>query len=289
MLRSRAVTLQIPFRDSVSVYPLGDIHLGAGECDEELLARTVAAIQVDPHAYWIGMGDYIDAINMRDPRFEAGGLAPWLYSPLGMSDIIGAQLERLVDRYLGKIAHKCLGLVYGNHEAKAAKYSERNIAGEIAARLRGKRGDNDNTLMLGYEGWVLISARKAVKAKNPPTLGRLKIYAHHGAGAASTRGGKLNRLVKAMTPQAADLVLMGHVHHQTHATRVLYDMDNRGKVVRRVQLGMVTGTFLGQSEYGVQKGYEPLLVGAPYATWKPATGDLTPNFAPVGISWKRAA
>ena len=41
---------------------LTDLHVGARACDEKLLRRDILAIERDPNTYWIGGGDYIDAI-----------------------------------------------------------------------------------------------------------------------------------------------------------------------------------------------------------------------------------
>ena len=55
---------------SVSVYFLGDIHEGAANHQAKALSKAIDIIANDSNAYWIGMGDYIDAINHRDPRFN---------------------------------------------------------------------------------------------------------------------------------------------------------------------------------------------------------------------------
>lgn len=272
--------------DEFSIYPIGDIHLGAASCDEELLKQTVARIQADPLAYWIGMGDYIDAINMRDPRFEAGGLAAWLYDPLSMQDIIGAQLRR-AERYLAPIADRCLGLIGGNHEGKAAKWSEREVMTLLARMIAEHREDRAN-LALGYAGFIRLSFREQHPGGTARTTGTLTIYAHHGAGASSTPGGKINRLLKTMAGIQADLVLMGHVHDERHHRRTLLSVNGRGRVIRREQIGIITGTYLGQSAYAVERGYPPPTMGSPVVRYAPDRARLRVDFPGARIAWEVA-
>lgn len=46
----------------VQLVGLGDIHLGNINCDKEKFKEIVDWIASDPQRYWIGMGDYIEAI-----------------------------------------------------------------------------------------------------------------------------------------------------------------------------------------------------------------------------------
>ena len=55
---------------TATVYFLGDIHEGAANHQAKALKEAINIIATDSDAYWIGMGDYIDAINHRDPRFN---------------------------------------------------------------------------------------------------------------------------------------------------------------------------------------------------------------------------
>jgi hypothetical protein len=285
---SRTVTIEhTSTADEYRVYPLGDIHLGAAACNDALLDQAIARILADEHALWLGMGDYVDAINMRDPRFEAGGLAPWLYTPESMSDIIGAQMDRLLSR-LEPIADKCVGLLVGNHEESATKWSEREVGVLLAKGLAAKRKDNAR-LLLGYAGFVRLSFRHAhAGSSHFRTTGTLTIYAHHGAGASSTPGGKVNRLLKTMEGIESDVVLMGHVHDERHHRRIVQALDARGRVVHREQVGLITGTYLGQSAYAIERGYTPPVLGSPVIRFRPDGRRLAVEFPAAQLDWRVA-
>lgn len=82
--------------DVFHIYPLGDIHLGAIGCAEHKIEAKVKEIAEQDNAYWIGMGDYVDAITKDDKRFSSGGLAPWV----NPHDIIESQRKRAVELFM---------------------------------------------------------------------------------------------------------------------------------------------------------------------------------------------
>ncbi len=66
------------------IYYLGDVHLGAANCNEHALKNAVKMIQEDANA-WIGVGDYIDAIS---------------YNDLKKMPTLGLELETISMRFL---------------------------------------------------------------------------------------------------------------------------------------------------------------------------------------------
>ena len=83
---------------TATVYFLGDIHEGAANHQAKALSKAIDIIATDSDAYWIGMGDYIDAINLHDPRFN----------PLEMAQkaraVIWNWLDAIVDVLAGSVA-----------------------------------------------------------------------------------------------------------------------------------------------------------------------------------------
>jgi len=84
--------------------------------------------------------DYCEFINLSDKRFQPETLAKWI-KVQDMSDLVGRQKEKFIE-YVKPIAHKCLGLVCGNHELKIKDVYERNIYMEIVDRVRLQRLDS---------------------------------------------------------------------------------------------------------------------------------------------------
>ena len=102
-----------------------------------------------------------------------------------------------------------------------------------------------------------------------------RFFIHHGAGAANTPAGKLNRLIQFMEYFDADIFFMGHVHDQKGQRLVQVAADSTcTKLVEREKIGMVSGSYLktydqGTTTYGEKRGYRPVKLGAVSVSIKP--------------------
>ena len=121
-------------RYTIKLYVLGDLHIGARNCDENKIKTLVKLIEKDPHAYWIGGGDLCDNIVIGDSkRFEPTVLPRWMLDnkdadevAAALQDIAGAQKDRLFN-ILKPIKDKCLGMIEGNHEYTIMKHHNRDL------------------------------------------------------------------------------------------------------------------------------------------------------------------
>jgi hypothetical protein len=83
-----------------------------------------------------------------------------------------------------------------------------------------------------------------------------------------------------MNSFAADIYFLGHVHDQMGRREPVLAADNAcGKIVQRVRLGVVSGSYLktytqGSCSYGEQKMYRPTALGAAVVTIRPTTREL---------------
>lgn len=202
-------TIYYPSRaNTFRLYYLTDLHVGAKACDENLLRRDIAAIESDPRAYWIGGGDYIDAIARKgDKRYRESELASWL---AGKDDVMGQQRDYLVDM-LAPIAHKCLGLIDGNHEDAAIRYYDRNIYGEIVTKIADIAGRPPPSLALGTQGFVIINWRRGTPDDWGGTWSMV-VYCHHGYGGGRLPGAHALALGRILGDYECDLAMTGHRH-----------------------------------------------------------------------------
>lgn len=270
---------------SLYIYPIADVHLGATNCDEELLQDYIVAIRDEPHAYWVGMGDLLDCVGRKgDPRYRQNALASWARDE---EDPIIVQLWRLVE-YLRPIADKCLGLIEGNHEAWLLSRMGRDIYQEYARLLLGERADD---LMLGVHGYIHLVTRRAAGA-DQRQAGRsdLIIYAHHGWGSGRTDGAAANALGEALRNYPdARVALLGHRHRVLSVGVANVHIDTRQRtrqrLERRHRWGVFCGSFLNGHEadagsrphpsYAEEAGYAPLPVGAPYLIYRPSRDEIS--------------
>lgn len=131
--------------DVFSIYPIGDVHIGCRGCAEGKFKKIIAEIQNNPLAYWIGGGDYIEAIKPTkpapDPRFDVTNLPDWMLEGDAsnvrerLTDITAQEAARFRD-LVKPISNKCLGLIEGNHEYQLKNKSNTNVISWLCEMLK---------------------------------------------------------------------------------------------------------------------------------------------------------
>lgn len=227
--------------DVFRIYPLGDIHIGVKACDEKLFMQTVKEVADDPCAYWIGMGDYLDAVNRTDPRFDPSILPDWM-TMADLSDIVDAQLRRFGEM-IEPIASKCLGLLCGNHESAITRHYERDAYREVVRLVKALGGfGQDHKLALGYYGWLALSFFYSDKRTGGSR--QFKLNLHHGFGGGKLSGSKALNLERWLWTHEADLVIFGHTHSRLSGPVGVEYLDRGNKVRIKERKGVYSGTFL---------------------------------------------
>ena len=236
--------------DPVHILPIADAHLGNRAADEALIERTASKLE-NPNTYWINLGDTIDAINMRDPRFEAKSLARWIGVD-DLSDIVGAQVSRY-KHFFGRYGETCLASVIGNHEAAASKYFERNVYREINEALGIKP---DDQRVMGLSGFLRLRFREVLQTGKHKNTWTVVIYLHHGWGGGRLAGAKAIKLQRLPSSYAADVYIIGHTHTKLVLPHMVLRPAARGDAVEERDLMLVnTGSFLGLANYAEANGY----------------------------------
>lgn len=263
-MRAIVRTIRGPGREAppVTIWPLGDVHVGAAACDERAFKRDVARIAADPSAWWVGMGDYIDAITRHDPRFDTGELASWI-TVRDMRDLVTAQRDRFLEM-TRPIWPKCLALVFGNHENAIIRHYERDVYREIVGAIQPASAEPDVTLAIEYEGYLRVVFRRAVAVTTGagPVVS-LDVYLAHGYGGGKLMGGKALTLGREAGWHAVDLLLMGHTHAPLAMPQWRRWVDRRGNVRTRRLTAVVTGTYSIDPDYARRAGYAPGGDGCP--------------------------
>ena len=250
------------------IVPIGDIHLGAAACREEKLKRTIEDVKKN-NKYWIGMGDYGEFINTRDPRFDFDTLAKW--ARLEIQDLSSAQVKKFLE-YTKPIAGKCLGIIKGNHEDTIHRHTENNVYSRIVTGVKSNAGlgDKDN-LGLGFNGFIILDFYRGKKKQGSS---RIVIYCHHGFGGGRTTGGKANKLATLLKQVDADIVIIGHTHEQITFPAARYYTDRKCNVRLKPVWGCNSGSFLdsykmGIDTYSEKVAYSPLPIAGSEIILKP--------------------
>ena len=251
----------------IEIWNLSDLHLMSKSCAEEEIREDVEEIRANPYAFWFGGGDYADFISVTDKRFDPDAVSPKVsVADLGNLGNKGMELARDIFK---PIKHKCLGLLFGNHEAVYMISKEQT---HLHAWLCTELGVPN----LGYCALFDVGFSRVPGCK--PHLSRsgkgninvwaVRMFAHHGAGFSTTPAGKLNRLLQFMDSFRADVYWCGHVHDQKGQRISSLGANAECTTVKAfTRLGVISGGYLktyqqGVTSYGEMKGYRPTVLGA---------------------------
>ena len=225
--------------ETILVLPVGDI-LWLGFPDEDvaidMLARHIAW-GVKHKAYFIGMGDYIDAFSPSNrARLKEVGLYDSSHRVLDRT--ADDLLETLYEKALAPSKGRWLGLLEGHHYHQ---YSDGTTSDQQLCRML-------EAPFLGTSAFVRLHFTFSTSKTG---RGDVKIWAHHGVGSGQRAGSPLNKLELLPAYWDADIFLMGH-HHKKVATPLdrisaMYpNMDSKSPplLIHKTVLLVGTGGFL---------------------------------------------
>lgn len=267
--------------DVFRLWAVADLHLGNRSCNLKMVKRDLDEIARDPFSFWVGLGDYADYITHGDKRFDPTTLPYDM--PAYKLGSLGTYMREQVRDLFKPVAHKCLGLGFGNHEKSYMKGKEQEDMHAWLCQELGVRN-------LGYSALHDIAFVRSQKGKprlvqSLPTVSsfqlKKRIFQHHGCGHAVTPGGKLNKLLQFMAGFGpADIFFVSHVHDQT-VKRFDRLGANEPCLKQKVHsmIGVITGGYLqayapGQTSYAEMAGYLPTVMGSVYVTIDPNKDEM---------------
>jgi predicted phosphodiesterase len=234
-MEAKTVTLPIDI-DRFTLFFLGDVHEGAANHNETAFKKAVKLIEEKGDA-WIGLGDYIDAINHKDPRFNPKEVSE-RYKIEDLED-----LPRLQSDYFMKgvesIKGKCLGLIYGNHEDTYRSHNTFDVVKYMTERM--------NVANLRHKACISLSFTGAGDSKKSIPI---KIWVCHGRGGGGMREGfPINKVFDVFRWVMGDVCVMGHLHQMAHRRAEYARYDYNALRKDPVWFG-VNGCFLDKSTEG---------------------------------------
>lgn len=229
---------------TVTVYFLGDIHEGAANHQAKALEKAIQIIKND-NAYWIGVGDYIDAINHRDPRFNPLEIAQE-YNIKDLADLPKRQCQKLADK-LEPIGDMCLGLVSGNHEDSLRRHNTFDPTDYLAEIL--------GTDSLGGKAWFVLRFLRQ-KPNHNPAIETYRVCVAHGSGGGGMREGyPINKAYDVFRWDTADVCVMGHIH-KMQTDRAVFTSCDFNTMRKKVAWYGTNGCFLSKAEIGTDGYFE---------------------------------
>jgi predicted phosphodiesterase len=216
----------------VTLYPLGDWHLGSEHCDIKLINKQINEIKKDQTARIILMGDLAETATK-----ESVGAGVYEQEQ-------NAQQQMMrVKNLLYDVRHLIDGVVTGNHEERIYKTSGFDLSLYLCQML-----EIENKYMR-YQGIVAYVIGKRSYLVN----------VWHGSGGGGSAGASLNKLQKQSEYVLADIYLMGHVHkRQVHTKQMIIPNPRYEKKEIIMQYFVATGSSLDyENSYAESAGMTP--------------------------------
>lgn len=244
----RKISKKLPFAETIQIVPFGDLHYGAKACSLSIFKDTLKYIADTPNTYGIGMGDLLDTIIPKDPRYAPG-------KEYQMVDDAVEDIRQIIEPAKDKI----LCMLTGNHEYKLYQSGHGDPTKRICRELGVEYG--------GFSCFLKLSLpRESIHCRS------LIIYAHHGWAAGRKSGSVVNNVEGLAQYWEADIYLMGHSHHLNSTKRTRVGWSGAKDLV----FGS-TGSFLKTAEwddgtnisYSEKAGYPPLRRGTLKISWSP--------------------
>jgi predicted phosphodiesterase len=241
------IEIDKPDQPMINLYAVGDLHIGDLNCEYTMIQDTIDRIKADPYALVIGMGDWL---NVATKHSVGKAVFDQEYDT--------TQQLKIARRMFLPIKDKLVGLLEGNHEYRLSKEGF-NITDVMAETL--------DTEFLGYSTLLSINIQGT----------RYVVYATHGHGGGSTKGGVVNKLKKLDNVVNADIYLRGHSHQLLHfkqPIRSVSPVDN--SIIETERWYVDTGSFLSYDDsYAEKANFTPANLGSPIITLFPDRINIT--------------
>lgn len=203
---------------SIKVYAIGDVHIGAAECDIDGFARFLKQVEHEPDSYIVLVGDLINN-GLRSANCPTN-----IYEETMPPS---AQIDKAVE-LLRPVADKILGSVGGNHELRTNKVVDIDPAHTIMALLGIPHLYRKNLAFL-----------RIVLSKNGMHDRYALLLVHGKSEAAKKRFDA--------TIEGVDAVISGHLHRGniSKPCRIVFSTQNRISIKPMISLTAVSWTKYG--------------------------------------------
>ena len=231
--------IDIKNKRTCTICPLGDIHFGSPDFDEDFFKYVMKWIYDNKDVYVIGMGDYLDLATRKSPtdvfqqKFDANE----------QIDILLEFFEPLAKE------NRLVGMLLGNHEYRLGRFAGFDIIKLICKILK--------VPYMGVGEFIQFNIAKNGNKE------KYIFYASHGSSGAYTKGGKINSMYRAATPFGAEVYLFGHTHDLSTNKESRFIIENGKRKLIEMHI-INTGHFTDYwGGYAQMKGYSVGNKGSP--------------------------
>lgn len=182
---------------------------------------------------------------------------------------------------------KILGAAIGNHEDNYMRRQEQQqlyqwLTTELGCKFLGYSALID-ICFVRYKAFKtprILTDEEVKKVHGHADKKKFRFFLHHGAGNATTEGGKLNSLIRFVDRFEADCYFLAHVHDQIGKPIIKIGANETcTKLIQKEVKGLITGSYMktyeqGCTNYGEKKGYKPVPIGARFVKINPSTREM---------------
>ena len=191
----RAIRADLPTTlETVELLVLADYHYADPHSDHDAIKRDIEYVATHESAYCVLAGDLMNCAIKSSVSDTYGDTL----SPMD-------ELSVCMD-LLAPIAHKVVGIVGGNHEARHYKTNGVDMTRILARQLGVEDKYSPDTALV----FLRFGRDKKCNGHHRPIC--YTIYLTHGSGGGRKEGGKIQRLVDLSSIVDSDIYICGHTH-----------------------------------------------------------------------------
>lgn len=229
------ITHKFPERQSITIIPISDVHLGAAEHMEKEWMNFCDYVLKNPHIYVTLGGDLINNAT----RSSVSNVFEETMRPREQKKMMAALLEPIKDRILCAVS--------GNHERRSGKDVDDDPAYDIMCKLDIENLYRENIAFVKIQ----MGDRNGCGERNPTYM----LVVTHGGGGGALTGSAVNKNERfGYVMDGADALIVGHTHKPfvTQPSKIFIDKFNN-KVSLKPFKVISTTSWLSYGSYAVQK------------------------------------
>lgn len=232
------IKIEFPERKDITVYPLGDVHLGSLCCQEERFAELVGRIANEEDAYVVIIGDMLDNATK---AAKVG--TPW------DNRLRPTEAKKLMANYLAPIKDKILGCVSGNHESR-----NRDVDNDPLYDICCKLDIEDRCRASMAFVHLKFGDKMGSTLLNPA----YNLCLTHGAGSSIYVGGSGARGERFISATDADILISGHTHKPADIPGARFKINaSHGRVFVEPWRYVVCSSWLDYTDYAAKAMLTP--------------------------------
>lgn len=233
------IVREFPDKESIKIYPIFDVHLGAREHLEKEWAAFCKRILTEENSYIVLGGDLIS----NGVKNSLTNVYEEVYRP--------REQKRIITEMLMPLKHKVLCAVKGNHEARSSRETDSDLIFDIMCKLDIEHLYRENVAFLHLR----FGNTKNNAKYNPSYV----LCVAHGAGGGALTGGSVNRAERfAYSMSGVDALILGHTHKPlvTAPAQITVDPTKERVYIRPFRV-VIASSWLTWGGYSAQKLLTP--------------------------------